>query len=120
MRRPPIGLGAWRDTKHGEQNAGHGMGDGSSDRAPRPPTPFQVKGRTLSIRTRQAAANAALRNAIGVRDIWRSPIVSWASRSRRPLLVETGSLPGIAIAQHAVERPAPLATVRLLRQPFRP
>src|SRR3979490_2037773 len=87
---------------------------------PCPPTPLiQVKGRTLSIRTRQPAANAALRNAIGVRDFWRSPIVSGASRSRRPLLVETGSLPGLALVQHAVECPEPLTTVRLLRQSFR-
>src|SRR5437899_448384 len=88
---------------------------------PCPPTPLiQVKGRTLSIRTRQAAANAALRNATAVGDIWRLPIVSGASRSRRPLLVETGSFPGIALAQHAVECAEPFAAVRLLRQSFRP
>ena len=33
---------------------------------------------------------------------------------------KTGSFADIALAQHAVERPEPFATVRLLRQPFRP
>ena len=34
--------------------------------------------------------------------------------------METGSFAGIALAQHAVERPEPFAAVRLLRQPFCP
>ena len=67
-----------------------------------PLTPLiQIKGRTLSKQTRHDAANAALRNAIGVKDIWEWPVVgagfhldrrqTWdCSRSSRPFRNETG------------------------------
>jgi hypothetical protein len=99
---------------------------------PCPLTPLiQVKGRTRPKQTCREAANAALRNATGAKDIRAWPIADAGfdldlrhtrdcSRSTRPFRTETGSLPGLAFSQHTVERLEPLAAVRLVRHPFRP
>src|SRR6478735_8838192 len=50
-------------------------------------------------------------------DIWLDSIVDGLNR---PLLPGTGSFLALAVAEHAVERPKPFATVGLLCQSLRP
>ena len=106
--------------EHGGQNAGHTIGDGSSDRVPLPAHSFDPSQRShrSPCELAQAQANAALApfegRGSGVADC--QPV----SRSQATVAGVIGSVARITLAQHAIERPQPFAAVGLLRQPFRP